>query len=68
MIAAANAEATEGGGFRIVMVSSSETEAPLREESSDLYQTLLELDDLRQRGILTEEEFQTEKKKGLDGE
>lgn len=128
-VADANAEASEGGGFRIRMVSTSETEAqeaqptqidtpssstqetdtvvtsgnadevkievdegevvketveikprvsefkeekktkpPLREESSDLYQTLLELDDLRQRGILTEEEFQSEKRKVLDDE
>ena len=128
-VVAANVEATEGGGFRIVIVSTSDTDAPedkptktdtpssstqetdtvvasdnadevkvevdegegvretveirprvsevkeekeskppSREESSDLYKTLLELDDLRQRGILTEEEFQNEKKKVLDGE
>ena len=133
VINAANAESTEGGGFRIKMASTSETEAQeakltqivtppaskqetdtgvtgisadeaqaqvkletdeggavkgtveieprvtevkeekeskkaSNEESSDLYQTLLELDDLRQRGILSEEEFQNEKKKVLDGE
>ena len=121
----ANAKATEGGGFRIVMVSTSgtdtsevkptqtdtpssstgvtdpaaagenhnvvdedevvkepvEIEDTLREVkedknckpssrnySSDIYGILLKLDDLRQRGILTEEEFQNEKKKVLDGE
>ena len=124
-VAAANAEATEGGGFRIVMVSTSDTDAPeakptktdrppsptgvtdpaaadenanavdkdnvvkelvetedtlsvvkedkkckpsSRNYSSDIYEILLKLDDLRQRGILTEEEFQNEKKKVLDGE
>jgi hypothetical protein len=33
--------------------------------SGDLYTTLLQLDDLRKRGILTEEEFQAEKQKVL---
>jgi len=33
--------------------------------SNDLYTELLKLDDLRKRGILTEEEFQAEKKKVL---
>lgn len=33
----------------------------------DLYERLIQLDDLRQRGILTEAEFQAEKKKLLEG-
>lgn len=33
--------------------------------NDDLYRTLLNLDDLRKKGILTEEEFQAEKKKVL---
>lgn len=36
------------------------------EEKVDLYKELLKLDDLRQRGILTDEEFQSEKKRLLD--
>jgi hypothetical protein len=34
--------------------------------TGDLYNDLLKLDDLRKRGILTEEEFQSEKKKALN--
>jgi hypothetical protein len=41
--------------------------APQPEKVSDLYADLLKLDDLRKRGILTEEEFQVQKKKLLDG-
>ncbi len=37
------------------------------EKPSDLYAELLKLDDLRKRGILTEEEFQSQKKKLLEG-
>ena len=37
-------------------------------KGSDLYTELLKLDDLRKRGILTEEEFQAQKKKLLDGQ
>ena len=33
--------------------------------AGDLYTELIKLDDLRKRGILTEEEFQAEKKKVL---
>ena len=36
--------------------------------SDDLYSELLKLDDLRQRGILTEEEFAAQKRKLLEGE
>ena len=46
-------------------IGSSEPEAP-REMEVDLYKELLKLDDLRQRGILTDDEFQAEKKKLLD--
>ena len=124
-MAAANAEVTDGGGFRIVLVSTSDTDAPevkptktdtlssstrvtdpaaadenanavdedevvkqlvetkdtlseVKEDkkskpsstnySLEIYEILLKLDDLRQRGILTEEEFQNEKKKVLDGD
>ena len=35
--------------------------------AGDFYAVLLKLDDLRKKGILTEEEFQTEKKKVLAG-
>jgi hypothetical protein len=34
--------------------------------AGDLYTELIKLDDLRKRGILTEEEFQAEKKKVLN--
>ncbi|HEX3731144.1 MAG TPA: SHOCT domain-containing protein [Opitutaceae bacterium] len=39
--------------------------APAATIPNDLYTQLLQLDDLRKRGILTEEEFQAEKKKVL---
>ena len=37
------------------------------EKSEDVYAELLKLDDLRERGILTQAEFETEKKKLLEG-
>jgi hypothetical protein len=37
--------------------------APPRSETNALYRDLLELDDLRKRGLLTEEEFQAKRKK-----
>jgi hypothetical protein len=37
------------------------------EKVSDLYADLIKLDELRKRGILTEEEFQAQKKKLLEG-
>ena len=37
------------------------------EKSEDVYAELLKLDDLRERGILTQAEFDAEKKKLLDG-
>ena len=37
-------------------------------ETKDVYAKLQELDDLRQKGILTDAEFESEKKKLLDGE
>ncbi len=51
-------------------------EAPLKdpkpaqpsEKGPDLYNELIKLDDLRKRGILTEEEFQAQKKKLLEGQ
>ena len=52
--------------------SSSGTDSSLSKASAgsppkvDVYKELLKLDDLRQRGILTEAEFQAEKKKLLD--
>ena len=124
-VAATNAEVTDGGGFTIMMVSTSDTDTPeakptqtgtsststgvtdtvadnesanavdedevvkepveiedtlseVKEDkkskpsstnySLEIYEILLKLDDLRQRGILTEEEFQNEKKKVLDGD
>ncbi len=42
-------------------------QAPQPEVKPDLYSELIKLDDLRKRGILTEEEFQTQKKKLLGG-
>ncbi|HVU16101.1 MAG TPA: SHOCT domain-containing protein [Candidatus Didemnitutus sp.] len=39
--------------------------APAPENTTEVYNDLLKLDDLRKRGILTEEEFQAEKKKVL---
>jgi len=35
-------------------------------QRADLYQELLKLDDLRQKGILTDDEFDAEKKKLLE--
>ena len=48
--------------------SSSYSESAIDEPAPkvDLYKELLKLDDLRQRGILTDAEFQAEKKKLLD--
>jgi len=40
--------------------------APRPSPTGDLYADLIKLDDLRKKGILTEEEFQSEKKKVLD--
>jgi hypothetical protein len=40
---------------------------PAPDKGRDLYSELLKLDDLRKRGILTEEEFQAQKKKLLEG-
>lgn len=39
---------------------------PASAEKKDLYTELMKLDDLRKRGILTEEEFQAEKRKLLE--
>jgi hypothetical protein len=39
---------------------------PASAEQKDLYTELMKLDDLRKRGILTEEEFQAEKRKLLE--
>lgn len=48
------------------MPAAAVAPAPVNEHlSGDLYNDLLKLDDLRKRGILTEEEFQAEKKKVL---
>ena len=49
--------------------SAAPVAVPARESitpTGDLYNDLLKLDDLRKRGILTDEEFQAEKKKVLD--
>ena len=49
--------------------TSTDTVTEVQSEAEpqvDLYKELLKLDDLRQRGILTNEEFQSEKKKLLD--
>ena len=40
---------------------------PQKEQPKELYVELLKLEDLRKRGLLTEEEFQSEKKKLLSG-
>ncbi|MGA2693511.1 MAG: SHOCT domain-containing protein [Opitutaceae bacterium] len=40
-------------------------EKSLTSSTDDLYNALLKLDDLRKKGILTDEEFQAEKKKIL---
>ena len=37
------------------------------EQTKDVYKELLKLDDLRKKGIITEEEFETQKKKILSG-
>jgi len=36
------------------------------DDKPDLYTELMKLDDLRDKGILTDEEFETQKKKLLD--
>jgi hypothetical protein len=43
----------------------SVAQAPAAKNSDDLYTDLVRLNDLRERGILTEEEFETEKKELL---
>ena len=40
--------------------------APPRSETDALYRDLMELDDLRKHGLLTEEEFQAKRKKLVD--
>lgn len=47
-------------------VPAAAPEAPAADKPKDLYTELLKLDDLRKRGILTEEEFEAEKRKLLD--
>ena len=66
---AAEAVPVSGSG-RIVYIATSQAPAPVvvREKplnTSELYAALTQLDDLRKKGILTEEEFQSEKQKVL---
>ena len=53
-------------GLRNAETHSNETNGS--DSGSDLYAKLLELDDLRQRGILNDAEFDAEKKTLLDGD
>jgi hypothetical protein len=48
-----------------VPTAAAPVAAPAPEATTDMYNDLLKLDDLRKRGILTDEEFQAEKKKVL---
>ena len=54
--------------FRLVDPQSEAevSDSKTTEEHEDVYTELLKLEDLRQRGILTEEEFAQQKKKLLD--
>ena len=54
--------------FRLVDPQSVENTPDMREpeENDDVYTELLKLDDLRQRGILSDEEFAEQKRKLLE--
>ena len=56
-------ESIESADANSSVTMDAETES---EPEVDLYDALVKLDDLRQRGILTDAEFQAEKKKLLD--
>ena len=47
------------------MVTGETYPKSIVKSTDDLYEALLKLDDLRKKGILTDEEFQAEKKKVL---
>jgi hypothetical protein len=71
---AAAAKVEKGVEVETAKAESKIAEQPAKEPNSaqperkpDLYNELIKLDDLRKRGILTEEEFQAQKKKLLDG-
>jgi hypothetical protein len=56
--------------FRAASESTGASKQPSpvlkQEETTDLYTELFELDELRERGILTDEEFEAEKAKLLE--
>ncbi len=56
----------------VVIESTENINADIRtrdetEKTKDIYTELIKLDDLRERGILTQAEFDAEKKKLLEG-
>lgn len=54
--------------FRLVDTNALQaTRAAMPEEEHDLYSELIKLDDLRKKGLLTDAEFDAQKKKLLDG-
>lgn len=61
-----------GGGLvktpdMVVEVNQNAPEQPAPVQSKDTYTELLKLDDLRKRGVITDEEFATEKARILSG-
>lgn len=65
------ARATDLGSTSDVVIESSETSRDLRSsegsrQEPDLYSELMKLDDLRKRGLLTDAEFEEEKRKLLN--
>ena len=60
------------GGVPMVQISpdnsSGVTVGPDENDRPDLYSELMKLDDLRNKGILTDEEFEAQKKKLLESD
>ena len=59
-------DAAEVAAEAAAAAAPAPTEARAIQSTGDLYTELSKLDDLRKRGILTDEEFQSEKKKILN--
>ncbi len=46
-------------------ILEAKSEVSVKDESKDIYEKLIKLDDLRKKGIITDEEFESEKRKLL---
>ena len=57
----------DGRAQASAVIAAEDIAAPIPAAEPDFYDKLLKLDDLRKRGILTDAEFEAEKKKLLEG-